>query len=391
MAEEEWTFVPPRKGPKRRPARRPNATNPQAAGGGGLYGAARASDVGRQGAEGARDVHPPTEEEQRKERERIKGDVLECLRALEEQLQSRRGFASRLLSAMAMASEATEDGDGGATKTANAADHATIAKCDLRIREIVAYGIGNFATGRYHAPMLQLACLLLLRRCACQSTHQTQGGNVSDAFEREQRQVPIYYYEPCTLPVEKALLENVFHLTILDTNEMGKRTVESMRQPQKAGCTEGDAHHTLFYMPHCPMRLYCNVLWAHWDRIFPITTSNDGVDGKRNNPILIFGNSFGGYDEGLISSEKRSDPTNGLLRVLPSAREMTTNKTASTSRRRSDGEIIPDSLRHLEMAFNDCNVISFSVLPEDAETRWPDRPEEWDASRGTEENGELKA
>ena len=59
------------------------------------------------------------------------------------------------------------------------------------------------------------------------------GHNSSSSFELEQSRVPIFYYEPNILPVEKAMLETVFHVQVLESNAMGKRTVESMRQQQQ--------------------------------------------------------------------------------------------------------------------------------------------------------------
>ena len=82
-------------------------------------------------------------------------------------------------------------------------------------------------------------------------------------------------------------------------------------------------------MPHCPMRLYSNVLQAHWSRIFPPASferkgmltsianciglssndhdasihSADADDGDANDgPLIIFGNSFRDYEERAISS-----------------------------------------------------------------------------------------
>ncbi len=41
-------------------------------------------------------------------------------------------------------------------------------------------------------------------------------------------------------------------ISVLRVNTKGKHAVENQ---------------TLFFMPHCPYRLYCNVLWANWQNL----------------------------------------------------------------------------------------------------------------------------
>jgi hypothetical protein len=103
------------------------------------------------------------------------------------------------------------------------------------------------------------------------------------------------------------------------------------------------------------MRLYCNVLWAHWVHICRLSSDDDT---NRNNagydPILIFGNSFHAYDERMISSQQRMDSINGMLRLVQFINE----KAVYVDSKNRDVE---DSLRMIDRVFNDCNVISFSV------------------------------
>lgn len=103
---------------------------------------------------------------------------------------------------------------------------------------------------------------------------------------------------------------------------------------------------------------------------------NDGQ--VSSNPIIIFGNSFHAYDERTISSEQRLDPTNGIFRLLPFANETPVCTDAENT---NAGE----SLKMLERAFNDCNVISFSMN----ECSVPEKPEEYFPSEDPHENGEL--
>jgi len=455
MVDEEWTFVPHRKASKHRRHSRHNeaqhAPNTQKhAHGSGLY---KASIGGGSKAGGIR-CSSRTEAQPQGDDAlgHIKSNVIECLAGLEDQLYAGNGFAHRLIASIMLVSASscaddhdheTYDGDGEsqgttpARKLANVTNNerVTLMDCRLNLRDIVAYGIGNFATERFQAPMLQLACLLLVRRCAAtgvcytnQSSIKSDGsntdeGNISDtrdatsSFEREQKLVPIYYYEPCILPAEKELLESTFHVHVLESNDMGKLTVESMRQPihsSPASTAGSDSQrtHTLFYMPHCPMRLYCNVIWAHWDHILPAwieqkntlptkcTTAAPGTNASNivedNNQILVFGNSFRAYEDRTISSEKRLDRTNGVFRIAPFSREIpVSGGNSKRNNRLHSGEVIPDALRHLEVAFNDCNVIYFPFQSDKSDMigdgrEVPGRPDEYFASEDTENSGELR-
>lgn len=61
--------------------------------------------------------------------------------------------------------------------------------------------------------------------------------------------------------------------------------------------------HTLFYMPHCGFSLYNGVVWSNW--------------GESLRKVTILGNRFSGYDELMITEEKRNLPHNSVLQVLP--------------------------------------------------------------------------
>lgn len=127
------------------------------------------------------------------------------------------------------------------------------------------------------------------------------------------------------------------------------------------------------------MRLYCNVLWAHWDHVSRLLPDDDA---KRNDsgydPILIFGNSFHAYDERMISSQQRMDSTNGMLRLVHFINE----KAVYVD---SENRDVEDSLRMMDRAFNDCNVISFSV----SKGTVLERPKEYFLSEDPDQNGEL--
>jgi hypothetical protein len=396
----------------------------------------------------------PTEEQQREEKDRIKMEIFECMLALENYLQSRKNDLSdpfiALMNVATAASTHAEDQRGHSMQQDNQTDDPNhgekITNC-LYLRDIVAYGIGNFATERFRAPMLQLAFLLLIRRWSATISTQTDHMNhppitcigdndksYSDAsgesFQNEQRQVPIYYHDPCILPVERELMVSTFHIHVLESNEMGKLSMESIRlqyqqtvgnvslslspQPSPSTCQREciEPFTTLFFMPHCPMQLYCNVLWAHWHHIFPhpkeyqetydtdneidVSSSHNFDQSIQSNyggpsSILIFGNSFQTYDDRTISSESRLNPTNSVLRIASFTKEIPITISTNVDRNYGGGEIIVDALRHLDTAFNDCNIIYFDRDIIELNNAHPERPEEWIASQDSgSESGELR-
>eukprot|EP01038_Epipyxis_sp_PR26KG_P005852 gene5852-8075_t len=68
----------------------------------------------------------------------------------------------------------------------------------------------------------------------------------------------------------------------------------------------------LYWMPHCPYRLYCMILWNHW---------------KYLNKIVIIGNSFASYSTRRIAIE---DPTDSLNLVGSYFNEISVWPTANT-------------------------------------------------------------
>ncbi len=198
-------------------------------------------------------------------------------------------------------------------------------------------------------------------------------------YKRQQELVPILYFEPFMKPIEKRVLEEIFHVVILETNEQGKRCIINEEQTKtntnvKTKSTPIRSERTvttLFYMPHCPMRLYSNVLWANWD-------ANLLLSGR----IIILGNSFQAYDDRIISFEQRNDGTNCIFPLLPLVEEipvLMTPSSAANRWKREQPKDVDGGVNHnnniqiarssnaslawheLEMAFNDCAIISFSM------------------------------
>eukprot|EP00978_Attheya_sp_CCMP212_P005125 scaffold11322_cov45-Attheya_sp.AAC.2 len=263
--------------------------------------------------------------------------------------------------------------------------------------DIVCYGIGNFAklstrsstrgTTSASAPMLQLACALLLRKTFTEliatipegardslKEDATKKKGLNENEDKTNCESPsstagpkLFYYEPLLLPVERSVLlkENVH---IISTNEQGKRKIEK---------------NTFFFMPHCPMRLYSNVLWANWNQHL--------FDSSQQGRILIFGNSFQLYDQRIVisqrastDSDKTSLDTNCVLKVVPYTREQGRVAGSKDWKRLLDANNHKDDvlLSNLESAFNDCVVMSFSTNEKDDESSsissrpWEYRPDE---------------
>ena len=53
-------------------------------------------------------------------------------------------------------------------------------------------------------------------------------------------------------------------LQVRDHNTRGKHKIGSDRKND--GFDLNDSVNTLFFMPHCPYRLYCNLLWSNWEK-----------------------------------------------------------------------------------------------------------------------------
>jgi hypothetical protein len=141
---------------------------------------------------------------------------------------------------------------------------------------LVCWGLGSFASSsnaRY-----QLACALLLR-------HRLSGGSAAGMARAE-------LFDPVMGEVDAAVCAAV-GVAVLERNEQGKRA-----------CTAAaGGPPVVFFMPHCPMRLYSNLLWANWGRALA--------------NLVVVGNSLPSYGERVLTPEQRADPTNCVLRLLP--------------------------------------------------------------------------
>ena len=257
------------------------------------------------------------------------------------------------------------------------------------IGEIICYGIGNFsAMPMYSASMLQLAFAILIRKWSSMLTddnkmskeyddhydwyeqYNNKNNNNIVSWEDQQKQMKIRYFEPFMNTMERSILEQIFHVDILEKNERGKRSID-----------DNTTTTTLFFMPHCPMRLYTNVLWANW--------------GDSLLRTIIFGNSFTAYDDRTMDSTIRRDPTNGIFRALSFLKEQEWNSLVSkdnAAKKKLTLASLEDgaALNHLEKAFNDCVITSFHTTKGSHNSFvWPERPQEYQFQPDGNVHGEV--
>jgi hypothetical protein len=129
------------------------------------------------------------------------------------------------------------------------------------------------------------------------------------------------YFDP-VLSASDLEVFKLFGWNQIEKDEEGKRQSASSQHAvdgtSSAACGSG----TLFYMLHCPFRLYSNVIWANWNR--DLLTS-----------IAIIGNSFGAYDDRIMDTAARKASSNCVLRVLPFTDEISFNQLSLESSSRS--------------------------------------------------------
>ncbi|CAG8448321.1 157_t:CDS:2 [Acaulospora morrowiae] len=118
--------------------------------------------------------------------------------------------------------------------------------------DIVCYGIGSIE--KSYRSQYQFALLLILK-------------NLLKITSK------IYVYDPVLTEVDIEVL-TYFNVELIKTNEKAKRTISNQ---------------TLFYMPHCPLGLYDNLISANWER-------------KKLENIIIFGNRLEFYGESMTKT-----------------------------------------------------------------------------------------
>ncbi len=109
----------------------------------------------------------------------------------------------------------------------------------IHFDSLFGLGIGNFSSSP--SSLLQLALFILLS--------EQFMSNVTDAFGAESVNRSLYIFDP-TMSSDDVAICGTFGISVLTENKRGKHDVIG---------------NTLFFMPHCPYRLYCNLLWQNWN------------------------------------------------------------------------------------------------------------------------------
>lgn len=195
---------------------------------------------------------------------------------------------------------------------------ATAFVCDLfdrlssvgLVESIIGLGIGSFTSSASSRLQLALLCLLseeLLRR------------------RGEASRCKVFIFDPVMSAEDRAICDTL-GIDVLSDNLKGKH------------CNNGTS--TLYFMPHCPYRLYCNLLWSNWDHL---------------HSTVILGNSFSSYSLRRISSDNggASDLTDTVMRLLPFLKEVEVWRSSYAKDVRSNAR-----LSSLENAFCDLSLLS---------------------------------
>ncbi|CAB4431564.1 unnamed protein product [Rhizophagus irregularis] len=121
-----------------------------------------------------------------------------------------------------------------------------------KIVDIVCYGIGSIE--KSIISQYQFALVLILR----------------DLFEITGK---AYAYDPVSTPIDLEILLH-YEINTINANEKAKRPITNQ---------------TLFYMPHCPLGLYNNVIASNWER-------------NKLEKIILVGNRLDFYDETMSTT-----------------------------------------------------------------------------------------
>ena len=395
MADDEWTFVPPKKGStstcinnnkkhKRHLAKAKQLLN----------------IIYSKGGDENRVDHDGNDE---RNLEMTIHLVEKCMRDLNNFNAPNSKFSmSSLVESIQEAANVKEK--NSTTITAGGYEDSISERC---VDEIVCYGIGTFykpsdenmrSLKWYNPPLIQLACVLLLRRAfALRRDHCDKNDIASPhlqklTYREQQEMVPMVYFEPKIQPLEQKVLDH-FNVKVLGVNEQGKRRISTKQsyEYQQDGSSGANVYKvtpplpllkssTLFYMPYCPMILYSNVLWANWK-------IKDKEDVLMDGRVVIMGNSFQEYN-GTIHPEVMKDKTNAIFPLLPFTQErkvLTSKQGTGTKKKKAvsatwssvaNGEL---SLQEAELSFGGCAIMSFSKMDKSGELdlSFPKRPEEY--------------
>merc|ERR1712196_298384 len=139
------------------------------------------------------------------------------------------------------------------------------SSCPLRlcgVGRLVMLGIGRFSES-YNA-LVQLAAGLLIARHldltrlprSAEDDCASSGTAVGEQEESLIEGFKVSFFEPLMTETERRIC-TALGVAVLSENVYGK--IVATNPSNNASKPK-----TLFFMPHCPYRLYCNVLWSNW-------------------------------------------------------------------------------------------------------------------------------
>lgn len=151
----------------------------------------------------------------------------------------------------------------------------------LHFTNIIALGIGSVVDSIN--AQWQFAFLLFLRSlCQRPSCSSSQLESLLSTSSTDTHAVAVTCYDPTMTLTDIAVCQR-FGIDVLTENSKGlfhsALTTKSVASAAIHADASSDSS-TLIYMPHCPYRLYCNVLWSFWESL---------------PSIFIIGNSFQSY------------------------------------------------------------------------------------------------
>jgi SRR1 len=209
------------------------------------------------------------------------------------------------------------------------------------VSELVCYGIGSMTSVARSSnnAKYQLAFALCLRDAL------RAGRSIDEALEQQQCVTSVY--DPVMTSLDDAILI-ALKITVIDENEQGKRPITVIKNNSSSSSSSSSV--TVFWMPHCPMRLYSNVLWSNW--------------GANLSSIIIIGNSFTSYSDRAFwtaaDCDSDSSHDNCIRAVMPLCTEQSiafiNNKSTAIAHNAATNE---RQLPHIEAAFNDTACIWF--------------------------------
>lgn len=129
---------------------------------------------------------------------------------------------------------------------------------EMRVGQLVAYGIGNFSNTKatYHSASLwQLALALCIQKKA----------QIFNDFV-----IKIDFFDPCTTEDERRFLQERYDVHVIPANDQGNYVADSIE--------------TIFLMPHCPAQLYENVVWSNYYNLQRIVVIGNSLHNLATRP-----------------------------------------------------------------------------------------------------------